>query len=341
MYRNTFVNINLNNLKYNIQTIKNTYNFKYYFGVVKADCYGNGIRCVKTIVDAGCNYLSVSSLDEAMQIRPYFDTPILCLGIIDQKYLDICLKNNITITIPSLNYLKEVNTSNLKVHLKIDTGMNRLGVKTKEEIDECLKLIKQKNLYLEGIYTHLYESCNEDKTNNQINKFMDLTNGINADIVHISASEGLKYSFPSKINGCRLGIIMYGFTDYLDLKDVFTLNSEIIEIKKLNKGETIGYNGIYKAEEDMLYGIVPIGYADGITRRYTGSYIYINDKKYQIIGNICMDMLMVKIDDSVKIHDKVYILKNNEHIKEMANFINTIPYEVMCDIGKRVPRIYE
>ena len=341
MYRNTFVNINLNNLKYNIETIKNTYNFKYYFGVVKADCYGNGIRCVKTIIDSGCNYLAVSSLDEALQIRPYFDIPILCLGIIDQKYLDICKEKNITITIPSLNYLKEVNTPSLKVHLKIDTGMNRLGVKTKEEIIECLKLIKEKNLYLEGVYTHLYESSNEKVTNIQINKFNDFIKDINVDIVHISASEGLKYSFSNKVNGCRLGIIMYGFTDYLKLKDVFTLHSEVIEIKKLNKGETIGYNGIYKAEEDILYGVVPIGYADGINRKYTGGYIYINNKKYQIIGNICMDMLMVKIDESVKIHDKVYILKNNKHIKDMANYIDTIPYEVMCDIGKRVPRVYE
>lgn len=341
MYRNTFVNINLENLKYNIETIRNTYSFNYYFGVVKADCYGNGIRCVKTIVDAGCNYLAVSSLDEAMQIREYYSVPILCLGIIDEEYLNICKKNNITITISSVNYLKNINIEGLKVHLKIDTGMNRLGVKTKEEVLECVKLIKEKNLYLEGVYTHLYQSSNEEITNNQINKFMDYVNDLDVDIVHISASEGLKYKFPSKINGCRLGIIMYGFTDYLDLKDVFTLNSEIIEIKKLNKGETIGYNGIYKAEEDMLYGIVPIGYADGITRRYTGSYIYINDKRYQIIGNICMDMLMVKIDDSVKIHDKVYILKDNKHINEMANYIGTIPYEVMCDIGKRVPRVYE
>ena len=127
MYRNTFVNINLNNLKYNVETIINTYKFKYYFGVVKADCYGNGIRCVKTIIDSGCNYLAVSSLDEAMQIRPYYDIPILCLGIIDQQYLDICKEKNITITIPSLNYLKEINIPGLKVHLKIDTGMNRLG----------------------------------------------------------------------------------------------------------------------------------------------------------------------------------------------------------------------
>ena len=341
MYRNTYVNINLDNLKYNIQTIINNYKFKYYFGVVKADCYGNGIKCVKTIIDAGCNYLAVSSLDEALEIRKDYNIPILCLGIINHKYLDVCKENNITVTIPSLNYLKDVNIEGLKVHLKLDTGMNRLGIKDINDFNESIKLVKEKNLYLEGIYTHLYESSNESITNNQINRFINIIGDIEVPIIHISASEGLKYNFPNKINGCRLGIIMYGFTDYLKLKDVFTLHSEVIEIKKLNKGETVGYNGIYEAKEDELIAIIPIGYADGMTRKYTGSYIYINDKKYNIVGNICMDMLFVKIDSTVKIGDKVYILKDNEHIKYMANYINTIPYEVMCDIGKRVPRIYE
>ena len=341
MYRNTYVNINLDNLKYNIKTIISNYKFKYYFGVVKADCYGNGIKCVKTIIDAGCNYLAVSSLDEALEIRKEFDTPILCLGIINHKYLNVCKENNITVTIPSLNYLKDVNIEGLKVHLKLDTGMNRLGIKNINDFNESIKLIKEKKLYLEGIYTHLYESSNESITKNQINKFINMIGDIEVPIIHISASEGLKYAFPNKINGCRLGIIMYGFTNYLDLKNVFTLHSEVIEIKKLNKGETVGYNGIYEAKEDELIAIIPIGYADGMTRKYTGSYIYINDKKYNIVGNICMDMLFVKVDDTVKIGDKVYILKDNEHIKYMADYIDTIPYEVMCDIGKRVPRIYE
>ena len=129
-----------------------------------------------------------------------------------------------------------------------------------------------------GAKGEIFTTQTGEKTNNQINKFSEFIKDINVDIIHISASEGLKYSFPDKVNGCRLGIIMYGFTDYLELKDVFTLNSEVIEIKKLNKGETIGYNGIYKANEDILYGIIPIGYADGIDRKYTGGYILRNMK---------------------------------------------------------------
>lgn len=341
MYRNTYAEINLENLKYNIKEVIKNYKYKYYFGVVKASCYGHGIDCIKTIIEAGCNYLAVSSLDEAMEIRKNYDIPILCLGIINENYLDICLKNNITITIPSLTYLKKVNVSNLKVHLKIDTGMNRLGLKTRKEIEEALKLIKEKNLILEGIFTHLYKAEDIKVKEKQVNLFYELIKDIEAPIIHVGASEGLNYNFNSKINGCRLGIIMYGFSSFLNLKSTFTLHSEIIDIKELKKGEVVSYNGNYKALKDEKIGIVSIGYADGVQRKYSGCFIYINNKKYKIVGNICMDMLMVVVDDTVSIHDKVDILKDNEHIKYISEYINTIPYEIICDIGKRVPRVYK
>ena len=143
-------------------------------------------------------------------------------------------------------------------------------------------------------------------------------------------------------NGCRIGILMYGLTNNnLNLKSTIDLCSEIIDIKYLSKGETVSYNGNYTALEDEIIGIVSIGYADGVNRKLTGSKIYINNKEYTIVGNICMDMLMVKIDDSVKIHDKVYIYKDINHINYMSEYIDTIPYELICNISKRVPRYYQ
>ena len=160
MYRNTYVEINLKNLKYNVQTLINRYkDYKYYFGVVKADCYGhNGILTIKTIIEAGCNYLCVATLDEAIEIRKKIKKiPILCLGIIDSKYIPLCIKNNITITVSSLEYLTELKTKNnkLKVHIKINTGMNRLGVNNKDEFNEIYNIVKER-YNLEGIYTHIY-----------------------------------------------------------------------------------------------------------------------------------------------------------------------------------------
>jgi len=161
-------------------------------------------------------------------------------------------------------------------------------------------------------------------------------------MIHISQSDTL-VNFP-KIdfcNGCRLGIIMYGLNDNkLELKDTFSLCSEIIEIKKIGVNEVVSYDGKYKAQKEELIGIVSIGYADGVNRKLSGAYVYINNKKYKIVGSICMDMLMIKIDNSVKLYDKVYIYKDINHIKYLSKYLDSIPYELICNVSKRVERKY-
>lgn len=351
MYRNTYVEVNLKNIENNVKTLVNKYNdYKYYFGVVKADCYGhNGTKTVEAIIRGGCNYIAVATLDEALEIRKSItDIPILCLGIIPLEYIKECVKNNITITISNLGYLNELikqSYDNLKVHIKINTGMNRLGVNNKTEFNFIYEIIKNSNLILEGIYTHIYNSLNKETTLKQFSKFENITEDINLDeipIVHLSASDAtIGYSKLPYANGCRLGIAMYGLTDNNDLElfSTFKLCSEIIQINDI-ENETVGYNGTYKATKKEKIAVIPIGYADGIIRKNTGRNVYINDKSYNIVGNICMDMLFVKVDDTVKVGDKVVLIKDNEHIKQIANHLETIPYEVMCSIGKRVPRIY-
>ncbi len=351
IYRNTYVEINLKNIKENVKTIiKNYPDYKYYIGVVKADCYGHfSNKVIKSIIDGGCNYLAVSSLEEALLIRKEFkDIPILCLGIISIKYLNVCIKNNITITIPSLDYYNSLKKIiGLKVHIKVDTGMKRLGIDNKQELEELYRKIKDnKNIFLEGIYTHIYQAKNKKITNKQFEKFINLTENIdlkNIPIVHITASEAtVLYPKLPFVNGCRLGIIMYGFSSTtLPLNSTFKLISEVILIKKLNPGDTISYDGIYKSKTEEKIGIVPIGYGDGIIRANKGRQVYIKDKEYEIVGNICMDMLFIKIDDNVKIGDKVEVIKDIKHIKKIAKHLKTIEYEVICNIGKRVPRIYK
>ena len=341
-YRNTYANINLKNLRYNIKTIIKRYNnYKYYIGVVKAFSYGH-YDTIKTIIDSGCNYLAVSSLDEALEIREKFDIPILCLGIIDYKYIYLCEKYNIDITVDNIEYVKKILNYKVNIHIKIDTGMNRLGLKDKNEFDNIIELIKNSNLYLKGIYTHIYNTQDKKLIEDQVDKFKYIAGNkiYDVDIIHISQS-GTLVNYP-KIpfcNGCRLGLIMYGLIDK-NLKSTFSLVSKIISIKSVRPGESVGYLGKYKVEVDSKIGIVPIGYADGVSRKLTGAYIYINNKKYNIIGNICMDMLMVLIDDQVKLDDLVYIYKDNSHIKYLSNYANTIPYELICNVSKRVPRKY-
>lgn len=351
MYRNTYAEINLKNIEENIKIFKKKYpDYKYYFGVVKADCYGHyDIKTVKSIIKGGCNYLCVSSLDEAVSIRKKISNiPILCLGIIDLKHLNIIIKNNITITISNLDYLKELlkqNHKGIKVHLKIDTGMHRLGFSNKEELLNAYKLIINSDLILEGIYTHIYDPLSKERTLKQYAQFEKITTDIDLTkipIVHMGASDAtMNYEKRKYANGCRLGIIMYGLADTKDkdYKSTFSLYSEVIELKEVCD-ETVGYSGKYLAKGKKRIAVVSIGYADGIIRKNTGREVYINNKPYKIIGNICMDMLFVKVDENVKVTDKVTIIKDIDHIYKIAKHLDTITWEVICNIGKRVPRKY-
>lgn len=353
MYRNTYAEINLTNIGNNIRKILKKYsNYKYYFGVVKADAYGhNDLKVVKEIIASGCNYLAVSSLEESIKIRKHFENiPILCLEPVNLKHIKKCAIYNITITISSKEYLQNLlkqEDVNLKVHLKLDTGMNRLGIKTQADLDIIYKMMMSSNLYLEGIYSHICWSDNKDYTLKQFLKFREILSNIDTTsipVIHLPNSETLvNYPKLDIVNGVRLGIIMYGFTNdkNLDLQSTFSVVSQILEIKQVKQGEKIGYSGSYEALRDMTIGIVPIGYADGIIRINTGRGIIINDKEYNIVGNICMDILMVEIDDKVKVDDKVYVIKDISHINRIADYTKTIPYEVICMISKRVPKKYK
>lgn len=348
MYRNTYIEVNLKNIEDNIKKIIKYYpNYTYYFGVAKANCYGHGLDIIPHMLKAGINYLAVATLDEAIEIRKHEkDIPILCLGIIPSKYLSIAKDNNLTVTISNIDYLNEILKYNdLKCHLKINTGMNRLGFNNKEEVKIAFDKLKKSHNILEGIYTHIYDASDNILSSRQIDKFKELTSLIDLNkikIIHIGASDyTINYPKLDFANGCRLGICMYGLNDKLKLKSTFQLVSEIIQINKIKKGETVGYNGTYKALKDELIGVVPIGYADGMIRENKGRYAYINDQKYEIVGNICMDMLFIKIDNNVKVGDKIYLIKDNNHINYIASYLNTISYEVLCSFKSRVPIKYK
>lgn len=353
MYRDTYIEVDLKNIEHNVKNIINKYNnYKYYFGVVKADCYGMGsLSVTEYIIKGGANYLAVASLEEALEIREkYNNIPILCLGVIQAEYINVAVQNNITLTISSYEYLNTIKLEGLidaKVHIKINTGMNRLGVSSNEEFMNCYNTLKDKNIYIEGIYSHIYNANNIESTHNQFQIFEEITSGIDLSsipIVHIQASDATtNFDKPKYVNGCRLGIVMYGFTSdiELDLKTTFKLYSKVIQINNLKQGDIVGYNGIYKATKSEKIAVIPIGYADGVIRKNSGREVYIKNKPYEIIGNVCMDMLFVKVDDSISLFDKVEIIKDKEHAQSVAKHLDTIVYEVMCSLGKRIPRIYK
>ena len=380
MYRKTYVKIDNSVLTDNVKKIINKYsNYKYYIGVVKGNAYGHGDYVVNDLIKGGINYLAVSSLEEALSIRKYnTEIPILVLEPISIEYLNVVLENNITITVESLEYLKELLNhqieTKLNIHIKLDTGMNRLGFKSKEELNQVVDILKENDhIYLEGIYTHIGTSgINDIYYDKSIETFKNLTSDIDLEkipIVHLNRSITLVHheKLPFE-TGTRLGIIMFGFNQSiknptglrkikrnllikrlkisetilendLDLHKAFSLYSEVISIRQAKKDEYVGYGANYIAKENIKIATIPIGYYDGITKDI--KYVSINDKLYEIIGDICMDMIQVKIDDNVKLNDKVEIFGKNISINDVSRRTNKNAYHILTGITTRVPRLYE
>lgn len=379
---NTYTEINLNNLGKNAKVITEKYSeYKYFFAVLKSNAYGHGEKIVNCLIENGINYVAVSYISEALKIRKYNkEVPILLLQPINISELNIAKENNLTITVHNLNYLNELLKvdNSLKVHLKLDTGMNRLGFKDKSEVKKAVYKIKESNYILEGIYSHFATIGLFDKNyDNQVEMFKELTSLINLKeipIVHF-ASSVILLSHPKLdfCNGARIGILLYGYNvcptsstiglknklrnirnkyyqkKYnisktfcnvkIDVSPSMKLYTHILQIKTLNKGEKIGY-GAYTSKEKMKIAILPIGYNNGIGQNKTYRYVIINDKKYEVVGSIGMNMMSIKIDDNVKIGDKVLIMGDSITLGEMSRFKNTSISKTLLDIGKNNPKKY-
>ena len=380
MYRKTFVEINLDNLKNNVKNIIKKYpDYKYYIGMVKSNAYNHGLYIVNTLIESGINYLAVSSLDEAIKIREYNkEIGILITEIIDEDLIDEAIKNNITLTIDDLDYLKKIKNP-CTIHIKLNTGMNRIGVSSKEEFNELYEYInKNKNIELEGIYTHFATpGINDIYYDKQVNKFKEITSDIDLSkikIVHC-ASSFIVLSHP-KIefaNGIRFGTMMYGYDislkeynndlkskikkardQYLinknnispvirgvniDLKPAFKIKTNVMKIRKIKKGEILGY-GINVINEDALVAILPIGYESGIGTNINGRKVIINNKKYEAISGIEMCMMFVKVDESVKVGDSVTILGDDLTLGYMSRLNNSHIQGTLVNIGKELPKVY-
>ncbi|HOZ54490.1 MAG TPA: alanine racemase [Clostridia bacterium] len=389
MYRKTYLEVDCDKLKNNIKDIKSNYNnYQYYIGVVKANAYGHGNFVIESLIEGGINYLAVSSLEEAINLRKYnIEVPILVLEPVDVEYLEVCVKNNITVTISSLNYFKLACKKNfkrkLKYHIKIDSGMSRLGIRDREELNELFNLQQSEhasnNFFLEGIYTHFATSGVFDKYwEEQLFNFKEITKDIDLGkipIIHMGRSQTLvnheKISF---CNGIRLGIIMYGIdlkmnlnykgikgvfrkfkndyyikknnislttkTNNMNISPVIKLCSEVIEIRKIKPNNFVSYGALFIAKENVYIATIPIGYADGVPKSL--KKVEIEGNLFDIVGEVCMDMLMVKVDNSVKIYDKVVLIGGDLlSIKSITRQTGLSSYSIFTGITTRVPRIYK
>lgn len=382
MYRKTYATINETVLEENVKEIVQKYpHYQYYFGVVKNNAYHHGIKVINRLIQGGVNYLAVSSLEEAIEVRKYnASIPVLILEPIDLEFLDDAINHDVTLTIESLDYLKELDAQSfpykIKVHFKIDSGMNRLGFKSSDEVKMAVDIVKRNDsIILEGIYSHFATSgVNDYHYDKQVATFLDITSKIDLKeipIVHLDRSLTMvTHSKLSFVNGVRLGIVMFGFSgsrkiskglksklremkrnaylkkyhisetfreNDLHLSTAFGLYSTVFAVRPIKKGEFVGYNASFVAKEDGFIATIPIGYADGVTKEY--KKVVIHGKKYPIVSD-SMDMIMVLVDKSVKKNDKVEIFGDSITIKEVANCLGMNSYHLFNQISYRVPRLH-
>ena len=352
-FRKTYVEVNLSNIYHNYKEIQKRAGSVELIPVVKANGYGHGsIEVTKYLISKGIDRFAVSLLEEALELRNHFQNiEILVMGIVEENGLLIASENNITITISNFDQIENLLNlkKTLKIHVKIDTGMNRLGFKTNTDINRAMKLLKgNKLLDIEGIYTH-FSTADVDKTyyDIQLNRFKQVLQMIDYNFkrVHISNSSSvIKYEKNIDFTThARLGISLYGLTleDNVNfLKTAFKLKTSISQIQILNPGDKVGYGGTYVASKREVIGILPIGYADGFIRMNKGGDVEINGERYPIIGNICMDQMFIKINERIKKTDEVVLFGGLVSIDEVSNRLNTINYEVVCQITSRVPKKY-
>lgn len=336
--------------------------------VIKANAYGHGaVELAKIYERLGCDYFAVSNADEALDIRRNgIKTPILILGYTDPEFVNILVENQITQTIYSYDYANQLlnylsNGKILKIHIKIDTGMNRIGFKSNLESDlkAALDLCNDRRFDIEGIFTHLCcsDEGNSGKafTESQIKAFDDSINyfkenGVSFKICHCSNSAGIIDYNSLKYDMVRAGIILYGLmpssntVNKISLKNVMTLKSVISHLKMIDADESVSYGRTYVSNKKMKIATIPIGYADGFYRSNSNvGYVIVNDCKVKIIGRVCMDQLMVDVTDvqDIKIGDEVILFGHKLlTATDVASINNTINYEVVCSVAERVPRVY-
>ncbi len=351
-YRPTWAEINLDHLWHNFQEAQKELKHKILIPVIKANAYGHGaIEIMKFLYSKGVRAAAVSLLEEALELRAQFkDIEILMLGPIMAKDLDIASSNKIEITIYNQEIYRAVKNHKklITCHLKVDSGMSRYGLTEPNQIVKIAEELEMMNhVSFKGIYTHFATaSADEVFYNKQLDMFKGLLKKISTlpPMIHISNSSLIfKYEKHFKFTThARLGISLYGLSSDKpkpNLKPVMSLKSTVVQIKKLSTGDCVGYGATYCAKTDEKIAILPIGYADGFIRKNNTGHVEINQKKYKIVGTICMDACFIKIDDEVQIGDIATLYGGLITIDEVASRLNTINYEVCTSLSYRVPRV--
>lgn len=377
-FRPTWAEINLGAIRHNLSQARNITGEKTkILAVVKANAYGHGlIEVTKTLCNCGVSYIGVASLDEALILRKNeIHIPILVLGTVLPEDSEVCLEYDITQTVCTKELAAQLDISakrrrkKAKVHIKIDTGMGRLGVWHNEAQDFIKEIASFKNLDLEGLYTHLSSADSDANfTRRQIDSFTAVIEKakkrcIEFPFIHIANSAGIIGFANSWLNLIRPGLMLYGVDPLsgdrlslmprshksllISLLPALSLKTRITFLKKVSKGRHISYGRTHTIFKPTTVATIPVGYADGYPRSLSSkSCVLVKGKSAPVIGRICMDHTMIDVGNinHPQAGDEVVLIgrqgKSWIKCEELAGLAGTIPYEILVNIPERLPRIY-
>ena len=354
--RTTRLEIDINKFQNNINKIKEYVNGKELMPVIKANAYGTHLNYKKELLKQ-FSIVAVAMVEEGIVLRKNgYDGEIFVLNQPATAEIEDIEAYNLTIGLSELTFIEECikKNSSFKVHLEIETGMNRTGIKI-ENLDQYINLIKNTNLEIEGIYTHLSSAdFDADYTNKQIKTFEKALeiikqHHISLKYIHVNASNGILNRPLPFTNLVRPGLLLYGYEPYIGafskikLEPIETFKTTVTFIKECHEGDAISYSQTYKCKKDTLVATIPIGYADGYRRCLSNKgYVFVNGKRANIIGNVCMDSCMIDVTGiKVKVGDEVILWdKDNITVEEIAGLCDTINYEILSTVSDRVPRVF-
>ncbi|MEE1516727.1 MAG: alanine racemase [Lachnospiraceae bacterium] len=368
-YYRVYASVNLDNIYANMKELKdNTANGTQMVAVIKTDGYGHGaVPVAKTIDDLVAAY-AVATIDEALNLRRHnIDKPIYILGFIYEHRMKDAILNDVRMTVYDVEMAKQISkeasqmNKNAYVHIKIDTGMSRIGFATTDEaVADICEIAKLPNIVMEGIFTHFAASDSADKkaATMQLESFNSFneklaSNGIDIKIKHCSNSAGIIDMPMANMNEVRAGIALYGMypSDEVNkravmLRPALELKSHVIFVKDVPAGVGVSYGSTFITDKPMKIATIPLGYGDGYPRNLSNKgYVLIKGVRCRILGRVCMDQFMVDVTDlDVKKGDVVTLVgKDGDEsitVEELAALAGTFNYEFVCNLGKRIPRVY-
>ncbi len=359
----TFVEINIPNILHNIRELKKLLNGNVKFmAVVKADAYGHGAVPVSKAIERKVDYLAVATLPEAIEIKNAgIKAPVLILGEAHPSNARDVVKGGFIQTVYTPAFAKALSAAaaglrkKARVHLKIDTGMGRVGVPFGKGEDTFKKISRLPNIDIEGIFTHFAGAEETDEfTSEQLKRFRSFISRIDSVsyILHAANSAAVLYHRESHLDMVRVGLSMYGLYPPggrkigAKLKPALQFKTRVVYLKKVPAGTPLSYGSTYVTKKETSIATLPVGYADGLPRALSNKgEVLIGGRRHPIVGRVCMDMTLVDAGNSnVRIGDEAVLIgsqgKETISADDIGKLADTISYEIICGIGKRVPRIY-